>query len=611
MTNLTLKLQHTFTGANPYCNTPAVVWRLSSDNEIESEHALTVWKNLHIAYPDWIDEVSIETQSGSSISIISDLIAQWAKAVLNSVRGFVQHAGAAETGRNSADIWLEYHIPVLAERALVLALNAVQFEVKGIPATDKFTRQLTQLQAHCRKHHPDYQARILMEAAVAHDIPYLPTVPGSRLWQFGWGNNSQIFFESSSNSDGAIAGKLSSSKAITKQLLNELGLPTPEYVLVSQPSELEEAAKKVTWPCVVKPLDRGGGKGVTAELYSLSNLQTAFHHARKYTKAKVMVEAYIKGDDFRLVVVDGKLISAIQRVPPSVFGDGQQTVRSLIGELNQTRTSNLVASHYMRPIVMDSIVDAQLDLQQLTLDSIPVINQKVVLRSNANLSTGGSAVDVLDVLHPEVKLFAEMIAVKFGLGAAGIDYLTTDIQQSISSSSGAFIEVNNIPGMEVSIAAGWKPADIGKKILGNKPARIPVIVLLLPTNLQTQAIGQIVAMAEKHNWAWLCDQQMGAGALTFAAAHLKQPERVTALLKNIMAAGIVICWSESDLLSYGAPVDKADTFINCNVDLPEKWHDVVEKNSAKYVGTSALEEAMKSCQSSITRLANKTTNSTR
>jgi len=604
MTNLTLKLQHTFTGANPYCISPAVVWLLSSDNEIESEQALMVWKNLHRAYPDWIDEILIETQSASAISIISDLIAQWAKAVLNSVRGFVQHAGSTEAGRNSTHIWVEYHIPALAERALKLAFDAVQFEINAVPVTDKFTFRLSQLQKQCRQLHPDYQARILMEAAVANDIPYLPTVQGSRFWQFGWGNNSQIFFESSSNSDGAIAGMLSRSKAVTKQLLNELGLPTPRFVLVGKASELEAAAKNVTWPCVVKPLDRGGGKGVTAGIHSVTDLQTAFHHARKYTQGKIMVEAHVEGEDYRLVLVNGELISAIKRIPPNVVGDGQQTVRGLISKLNQTRTNNLVASKYMRPVVMDSIVDTQLALQQLTLDSIPAINQTVVLRSNANLSTGGSAVDVLDVIHPEVKLFAEMIALKFGLGAAGIDYLTSDIQQPISASGGAFIEVNNIPGMEVSIAAGWKPADIGKKVLGEKPARIPVIMLLLPLSLQAELTTQLTNIANQYNWAWLCDQQMGGGALTFSAEHLKQSERVTALLKNTMAEGALICWSEHDLINYGAPVDKLDKVISCDVDLPEQWHDVIETISTQPTSTIAVEDVLKFCQSAIADLAN-------
>jgi len=396
---------------------------------------------------------------------------------------------------------------------------------------------------------------------------------------------------------------MSNSKAVTKQILNEMAMPTPAHVLVSQAADLADAAKKIAWPCVVKPLDRGGGKGVTAAIYNMSALQKAFHHARQYTKGKIMVEAFVEGNDYRLMVVNGQLISAVQRVPPTVIGDGKKRIRDLVDELNKDRTNNLVKSNYKRPVRLDSTVETQLALQKLTLDSIPEDRQQVFLRSNANLSTGGSAIDVFDSVHPEVKVFAEMISDSFGLGVSGIDYLTSDIKQSVRNSNGAFIEVNSMPGMEVAIAAGANAIDIGMKVLGNKPARVPVVLLLLTSDLDGIASEHVVEIAHEFGWATLFGNQLNIKGLTLATNHLTAPEKVSSVLKNKASEGALIVWAENELYKFGMPVDNVDVAILVNESLPEMWSKVVKESASSHVQCIDLNNTMQQCRSIISDLS--------
>jgi cyanophycin synthetase len=601
MIKLTLKLQHLFTGPNPHSSSSALVFKLNSDANIEEENALALWKRMHELYPDWISNPPLALQT-SALVTVAEIIAHWSKGLLNSVRGFIEHSGA-KPADEGAFLWLEYHVPALAERVLLLANAVIQREINDLPTLAEHTRQRQRFQQQCRRHHPDYQARILMEGARSKNIPFLPIVQGSRFWQFGWGKQSRVFFESASNSDGKIASMMAKSKDVTKRILNELGLPTPTYVLVSRVSDLAAAAKKNRWPCVVKPLDRGGGKGVTAGIGNLKDLQSAFQHARKYTSGEVMVEAFVTGEDYRLLVIDGELISAAKRIQPRVIGDGQHTVAELIDRLNQSRTSNLRASNYMRPVLIDSNVETQLILQQLKLENVPEKGQQVVLRSNANLSTGGSAVDVLAEIHPEIKAYAEMIAVNFGLGTAGIDYLTADISQTVSLSGGAFIEVNDTPGLETALAAGMSTTNLALKVLGDKISRIPVILMLLPQSLQHDLASQIAEMTQYYSWAWCCDGNAGIGSTPLLSDQLSPQESVHAALKNKSAEGVLIIWTEKELYKYGLPVDHVDNTIRCNLALPKQWQEVVDARSEKHQELTLLGDAVQLCQSSIETLS--------
>lgn len=190
-----------------------------------------------------------------------------------------------------------------------------------------------------------------------------------------------------------------------------LGLPTPRYALVKEAAELTAAVAKVGWPCATKPLDLGGGKGVSAGHQTPQALAAGFQHARAASEGPVMVEAFVPGEDHRLMVVDGRLRAVIRREPAQVVGDGRQTVAQLVQALNAVRDErSLVASGFLRPIRLDGVALQHLAGQGAGPQTVLAPGQRVRLRSTANLSSGGFCTDVTGQEHPQLRAMAEMLA---------------------------------------------------------------------------------------------------------------------------------------------------------------------------------------------------------
>ena len=518
---LRLSKTQVFHGPNPWAMAPVVVCEL----KVKPGTALgpDAWALLKGLCPAWAVPVpgtgsdAHPDESGDASQELAHRVVEWTLAALNEVRGCVYAGGVLRQGPGRFVIWVGFHHPQVTLRAMRLAVSAIAlacsaqqpFAVAGIASG------LDKLWPACRRWHPDYQARILMTAARAMDVPVLPFVNrDSRLWQFGWGRRSRIFFESQSNEDGSLGHAIAGSKASAKDLLRALGFPVAQDVLVTRAAELPDAAAQIGWPCAAKPLDRGGGKGVTAGVRNLADLETAFAHARSYTQGAVMIERFVDGDDHRLMVVGGRLAVAIRRDRPTVVGDAQRSVRSLIDVLNQGRGPNLVASRYRRAVKIDEVVRACLRQQGLDLDDVPGLGRQVTLRSNSNTSTGGSCTDVTDRMHPTLQRMAESIATSLGLATCGVDYITTDISRPWRETGGAVIEINTVPGLEAAIATGADEVLVGRQVLGSVPGRLPVTLLLAPAALQQAWLPGLLAEASRlPGQAWLCAGEAGVGEM--------------------------------------------------------------------------------------------------
>jgi cyanophycin synthetase len=289
-----------------------------------------------------------------------------------------------------------------------------------------------------------------------------------------------------------------------------------------------------------------------------------------------MIEAFVEGDDHRLMVVDGRLVAAIRRDPPTVVGDGQRSVRSLIDGLNQGRGANLVASHYRRAVKIDDVVMARLRQQGLDLDGVPGAGLRVGLRSNSNLSTGGSCTDVTARVHPAVQRLAEAIATTLGLETCGVDYITTDISRPWRDTGGAVIEVNATPGMAVSIAAGVDEVLLGTQVLGSLPGRLPVALLVAPASLQQAWLPGLLAEAGRRpGWAWLCGGESGVGDLPVSPAGRPFHECVAMLLRNRLTDSLLVMCTSAELQKEGVPVDRLDRVLVCQQDFPAAWMGVL------------------------------------
>ena len=555
--HLSLKWTARYHGPNPLAESSLVVAELTADSlsdVAQLEHAsATLWGQSGMHQETVEEHANKRTDDG--LLAVGEMASQWALAALNEVRGDVQNAGAVRDGE-VVRLWVGFHHPKVSRAALELAVRALVQRINGPGDSQELGAELSELWKACRVHHPDFQARILRLAAREMDVPYLPFLPGNRYWQFGWGAKALVFMETSSNADGTLGSQWQKNKATSKELMKAMGFPVPAHVLVSRAQDLPAALARIGFPCVVKPLDSGGGQGVTADIKSVADAQTAFQFASQYAKGPVLVESHIPGYDHRLTVIDGQLISAIRREPSYVVGDGQRSLSLLVSHLNAPRSSNIVRSRYLRPVAMDDVLVRHLATQSLTLDDVPAKGQRVTLRSNANLSTGGMCTDLTAVCHPQVRAMAEQLAKTTGLRALGIDYLTTDISGAPALTGGAFIEMNASPGLAVCVASGWSEIDIGKMVLGESVSRIPIDLTLFSAS----GMGQLQSAFQNHlvaqDAAVVIGDALHIGELTLNFKSTEPWPAVNASLRNRGVRRVQVICTADAVQRLGFPVDR-------------------------------------------------------
>ncbi|MFY3386828.1 cyanophycin synthetase [Paracidovorax sp. MALMAid1276] len=320
----------------------------------------------------------------------------------------------------------------------------------------------------------------IVEAAVARGIPYRRLTRGS-LVQFGWGSRQRRIQAAEVDSTSAVAESIGQDKDLTKRLLHAAGVPVPLGKPVETVAEAWNVALQVGLPVVVKPQDGNQGKGVTVNITDRPQLEEAYRNAAEY--GTVMVERFLPGHDFRLLVVGDQLVAAARREPPQVLGDGQHTVRELVELVNLDPRRGEGHATSLTKIRLDDIAIARLAVQELTPDAVPAKGQRVILRNNANLSTGGTATDVTDDVHPEVAARAVAAAQMVGLHICGVDMVAETVLRPLEEQGGGFVEVNAAPGLRMHLAPSYgKPRNVGQAMVDKLYAsgddgRIPTVAV--------------------------------------------------------------------------------------------------------------------------------------
>lgn len=568
MNGLKLRWATTYHGPNPCAPSGVVVGELTAERPPQAGQlpaaVAGLWADAGME-PLAGDEHSPADSDADPLLAMCEAVTAWARAVLNEVRGNILHAGAARDGQ-AVRMWVGFHDPSLSRVAVQLGLEVLAHRLGGQSNPSGLRAQLDRFWRVCRARHPDFQARILQVAARDMDVPCLPFLPDTPYWQFGWGARSRVFLETSSNRDGALGWRWQGNKAASKDLMRTLGLPTPAHVLVQQEAELGEAVKHIGFPCVVKPLDGGGGAGVTANITDAAGALQAFRQARQFSDKPLMVEQHVAGTDYRLMLVNGELVAAIERTASWLVGDGARTVRELLDQLNAPRSGNLVRSRYLSPIPADAVLAQHLEGQGVDLDSVLPAGRTVTLRSNANRSTGGTCRDVTDRLHPEVRAMAEQLARATGLAATGLDYLTRDIAQPPWESGGTFIEINATPGMAVFIAAGWEERTIGRVLLGTGLGRIPVeLTVVSPDSLDAQ-LRSLQHTPLRDDEGLACGPALRVGAARLRVAPDRPWAAVHAALRLPHLQALRVLCTRQEIEQHGLPIDR---FTRVDIRDPE------------------------------------------
>jgi cyanophycin synthetase len=310
----------------------------------------------------------------------------------------------------------------------------------------------------------------LVRAAEQRGIPWLRLNEQS-LVQLGHGKFQQRIQATVTSSTSHIAVELASDKEETNKILATLGLPVPKQELVQSEAQAIRAANRVGFPVVTKPYNGNHGRGISIRLCTDEEVAQGYAAAREHARS-VIVETFLEGDDHRLLVVNGNLVAATRRTPGHVVGDGKHTVAQLVESVNQDPRRGVGHEKVLTRLELDAQAQKMLQNAGLTADSIAEPGLVVLLRSTANLSTGGTATDVTDVIHPDNREMAERAVRAIGLDVGGVDFLSKDITESYRTIGGGICEVNAAPGFRMHVAPSeGTPRDVAA----------PVIDMLFPT----------------------------------------------------------------------------------------------------------------------------------
>ena len=343
----------------------------------------------------------------------------------------------------------------------------------------------------------------LVDAAEDRDIPWIRLNRYS-LVQIGHGKHQQRIQATVTGRTPHIAVEIASDKEETRELLDGHGLPVPRQALVYGPQDAVAAAHRIGYPVVTKPLNANHGRGVSIRLTTDEQVEAGFERASQHgTSNGVLVESFVSGFDHRMLVVNGRLVAVAKRVPGHVVGDGTHTIAELVDLVNEDPRRGVGHEKVLTRLAFDAQAERLMDRAGYTTETVLPDGETFYLRSTANLSTGGTAIDMTDTCHPDNRAMAERAVRAVGLDVGGVDFLCDDVTRSWREVGGAIVEVNAAPGFRMHVAPSeGTPRDVAGPVMDmlfpdGTPRRIP-IAIVTGTNgktTTTRMVSHILQMA--------------------------------------------------------------------------------------------------------------------
>lgn len=372
---------------------------------------------------------------------------------------------AGDVAAQATFVWSSRHPETsrLSAAAALIGLSEILPDEVRWPSTDgapTFDAAFRSMRAVARSVRPAPPAAVMIDVAERRGVPW--EFINRDILRLGQGARQHRIWSTVTSATSRVADRLSKDKVATRNILADADLPVPRQIPVETARDARRAAEKLGFPVVVKPVGGNTGKGVSANLTTAGQVATAFPGA-KAVGDYVIVEDFVAGVDHRLLVVGGRLVAAAQRTPPRVVGDGVRTIAELIAEVNK----DPLRDEFRRTkIKQDRELDRILRIRGVSLTSVLPDGEALLLRTTANISTGGVSVDVTDTVHPDNAEMAVCAAEAIGLDVAGIDFLTPDIAKSYKEVGGGIVEVNTRPAPRSHL---WPiegaPRDVGGAVL--------------------------------------------------------------------------------------------------------------------------------------------------
>lgn len=432
-------------------------------------------------------------------------------------------------------------------------------------------------------------------AARRRGIP-VHRVGGLSMLRLGYGCYRRLVSAAMTEQTSALGVDIACDKVLAKQFLDRAGIPVPEGLVAHDPAEAVAALDRLGGPVVIKPKNGNHGKCVSVGVAAADQAERAYQRAAAGSgSAAVIVERYIPGHDYRVLVVGGEVIAAAQLKPAAVTGDGSATIAELIEAVNADPRRGRGHSRVLTKIVVDDVTLAHLAASGLTPDCVPAAGQHVSLRQNGNLSTGGTSRDVTDLVHDDVAELGRRAAGAAGLDVCGIDIRLADISAPVlGGQEAAVIEINACPGLRMHLApAEGRPRDVAEAIVdrlypAGAPSRIP-IVAVTGTNGKTttvRMIAHVLRYAGLHT-GMSCTDGVQLGERLVLEADASGPRSAQLVLDDTSVEAAVLETARGGIVRRGLGYDRADVAVITNISDDHLGDDGIDEID-ELVGVKAL-----------------------
>ncbi len=467
-------------------------------------------------------------------------------------------------------IVVDYGDPEAAEMCAYLAVEIAEKLAEGLPLDFDLAQRLGEIRDVAESNMLGPSTLAIVDAARSRGIPWFRLNRGS-LVQLGHGRYARRIQAAETSFTANIGVEIASDKELTKDLLAKVGVPVPSGEVVSDPDEAWRAAQDLGGPVVVKPYDGNQGKAVSVNLTIEAQVRKAVKLAQEFSH-RVIVERYLSGRDYRLLVVDSKLVAAAERCPAQVVADGLHTVRELVKRVNEDPRRGHGHGSALTRIKMDAAAELTLHKQDFTWDSVPPPGQSVLLRDNSNLSTGGTATDVTDEVHPDNAALAVLAARTIGLDIAGVDVVCNNIKRPLAEQGGGVVEVNAAPGLRMHVyPSEGKSRPVGEAIVdmlfpGDTPARVPLIAVTGTNGKTTVArmIGHIYATMKMYVGMTTTDG-IYFGGVRRVKGDCSGPRSAESVLQHPLVEVAVLETARGGILRSGLAWDRSLVSVALNV----------------------------------------------
>ena len=572
-----------YRGANIWTRMPAIRYKVALGDleERPSNKIPGFYEHLTELIPSLYDHGCSIGRPGGFLQRLRE--GTWMGHIMEHVAIEIQNLSGAEVSRGKTrstaekgiyNVVFQYDQEDVGLAAGQLSLRLLNHLVYGVePDFDFVTELETNVIKLAERLAYGPSTGAIVQEAQRRGIPVLRLDPKRSLVQLGHGKYQKRIWATVTSQTPNIASEVARNKELTNRLLHEIGIPVPQSRVVRSAEEAISQARRIGYPVVLKPLDGNHGRGVCINLTTPEEVAEAFATAASESRAKsVIVETYLTGKDYRILVVNNEVVAVAERVPAHVVGDGEHTIQELIDITNSDPRRGVGHEKILTRIHIDGQTMEVLERDGRTLEDIPAVDELVQLKLTGNMSTGGTSIDRTDDIHSDNIEIARQAAMVVGLDIAGIDFITPDISLSARQTGGGIVEVNAGPGFRMHThPTEGHPRHVGRAVIDmlfkrGEPARVP-IVAVTGTNGKTttsRMIAHIMKTAGRKVGLTTTDGIYIDGT-QIMAGDMSGPGSARMVLKNPTIDFAVLETARGGILRSGLGYDRCNIAVVTNV----------------------------------------------